>query len=168
MKAEKRLIIIIMMCFLSNQVFCQITRPAIRDTTTVIKVEVHSTGSENGGLLDLSISKDSTTYFCSGFIDEKGRLFKTRSLKEKTDLNFWKKLLGSINLTDFDNAPGDKPLSQIDGIDVSLAIKTGFREHRIILNHSGSKEGYKKIAPFTDLLLLQLHHFNKKMWIFND
>ncbi|MBS1521631.1 MAG: hypothetical protein JST50_11585 [Bacteroidetes bacterium] len=142
MVMNMRIIFLIFLIITGFQISGVSQTKASQDDEQILEVEYFSSGSEMGGYFDLKISKSS---------------IKCYGQKKKTDRLFWDRLIASINLTDFDNAPHAKATSSIDGIDNIIRIKTTKRVHSIVL--TSNPNDYANMKTFIDLLSDKLKEY---------
>ncbi|MDA6068240.1 hypothetical protein NJT12_01285 [Flavobacterium sp. AC] len=102
---------------------------------------------ENGGKgaasSSITISKDSTKYVWANYKET-----KTRS--EATLPKTWNKIVGIINLEDFDQISSSERRIQYDGSDIVIVINDD-KEHKLINGEQDSIH-YSKIKPLKKMI----------------
>lgn len=124
-------------------------------TTLVSKVSYRSSGGRSGNYESLNVSADSVIYV-------QARRGNEKTINEKTAEAFWKALVKTINLKDFDKIKSNPGHALYDGIDITIAIERGEEKHSVV-NGNEDTANYKRISPFTNLLEKKLNTLRKKI-----
>lgn len=113
----------------------------------ILEIGYHSTGSEMGGYITATLTRDSIIY------KEDTQINKT----EKNNTKKWSDLVSSINLNEFNKIVNAKPQSATDGIDVIIYIQTSKEKYSKLIDRNNCQT----IKPFLKQLFKQLKYFNK-------
>ncbi|HEV7331714.1 MAG TPA: hypothetical protein VGN63_11800 [Flavisolibacter sp.] len=110
---------------------------ATNDTSTAItKIAFSTTGGRSGNYESLDVSADSLTYL-------QARRGNEKTIKLKTEKEFWSRLTRSINREDFMRVQSNPGRSLYDGIDTTLSIQYG-EETYTLVNGNEDTTNYKK------------------------
>jgi hypothetical protein len=121
----------------------------------IAKIVYSTTGGRSGNYESLDISTDSLVYI-------QARRGNEKMIKEKTAKVFWDSLTKSITLQDFDKIKSNPGHALYDGIDTTLSIEAGTKQHTLV-NGSEDPVNYSKIRPFTDILEKELVRLRKRI-----